>query len=885
MGLTHWWRARALGQNALRLEREMEEEMRFHMEMEAAYLVARGEAPAVARRRARIAFGGDERFKEDAREGRALRWLSDFRSDMVFALRSLRRSPAFTTVAVVALGIGIGANATVFALVDSVAFKQLPIKEPEKVLAVYATHGDVPLQHVSYPVFEEVRAQVSSFRDVAAFAEQSVSVTTNRVSNAVWGVYSSDNYFTLLGINAARGQLFRPADGRKRVAVISYAFWKRQFEGNPEIVGRSVTVDGAAFTVIGVAPKEFRGTRLLTYEPSIWLPLEIDGQVPPGVQSRPPAVRRASFNVLARLGDNVPIAQAQTEANEAARRISQTHPELLDDLRFTLLSNSAPINPWLTSRSRIELFGKLLVAGFCLVLLVACADVANLLLARMTVRRHEISIRLATGASGSRLFRQLLTESLVLASLGALAALPLAYIALKASVRLLPPLDFALPLQSSLDGRVLLFTLGVSALSAVAFGIAPLFQFWSGRLNPDEHSTARISGTSGARVRAALVVGQVAVSVVALVAAAFLSRGLSAARTIDLGFDVRNAIVFTVDPSLGAEHDAARIQEFYRLLETRLRAIDGVLSVTKTTSVPLDGDSRSIRTFSIDAGARASGVPADLFMVDENYFDTMGMSIVRGSSFSGSDTSDLEPVVVNGTLARRLWNGASPLGRVMTVGTRRGKRLKVVGVAASGMSRRLGDDPTPVLWRSVTSNPTSRLAVIVRTNGDTVRALSLAAGAVRSIDPNIPVIGLRTLGQRVELAYSAVENGAVAGMLFGILAAILAAAGLFGTLAYNVAQRTREIGIRRALGADGLDIVRLIAGTGMRLTLFGIAVGLAVILFIPRTMTVLLYGVSPRDPFLIAMAAGGFLLIAAVATLGPALKALRIEPVEALRTD
>jgi hypothetical protein len=366
-------------------------------------------------------------------------------------------------------------------------------------------------------------------------------------------------------------------------------------------------------------------------------------------------------------------------------------------------------------------------------------------------------------------------------------------------------------------------------------------------------------------------------SVIALVAAVLFYRGLSAARSIDVGFDVRGAVVFTLDPALSGRYDRNRLEEFYQQLESRLIALPGVQSVSRASSIPLDGNSRSLPL--------TEGVSADYFSVEENYFSTIGIRLVSGQAFSIGDAAGGEPVVVNETLAKRLWNGTPALGRVFTVGTPPGKKLTVVGVARSDASRRLGDRPRPILWRSLSHDPFSRLTVIVRTRGDTAGTLARIPPIIRSLDPQLPVIGLRTLGEQVELAYSAAENGALAGTMFGVLAALLAAGGLFGALMYNVSQRTREIGLRQALGADWSDILRLITGSGIRLTLMGMSIALVAILFIPGRMSVLIYGVSPHDPVLIAVASGLFLLIAAIASLGPALKALSIEPSEALRAD
>ncbi len=876
----------AVGANRNRLERDMDDEMRFHIDMEAQDLVARGWEPADAERQARVAFGSTDSFKEEARDNMALRWMNDLRADIAFGLRSLRRAPAFTAVAVIALGIGIGSNATVFGFADSVVFRKLAVRDPDRIVAVFATQGDANLLNISYPTFDDIRGGVRSFRDAAAFTEHGVSVTTPRGPTVAWAVSASDNYFDLLGVQPVRGHLFKPGDSHRAVVVLSQRTWEQQFASDPQIVWKAIRVNGLPFTVSGVAPASFTGTRLLTYAPALWLPVGMTAAMLPGGAKVLANRGIPRFNVIARLNEGVSISAANADAQSLATRLSRMYPQRLGDLRFTLIPNAGAINPWLAPRDRIELVGKLLLVGVWMVLLIACADVANLLLARMTVRRHEISVRLALGASRGRLARQLLAESLVLALLGMAAAIPLAYIALRASIRLAPPLDFAPSFAPTLDGRVLIFTLSISAFSAIAFGLAPMLQAWSPRLNPDQHSSGRVAAGSGGRLREALVVAQVAVSVVILVAAGVFYRGLNAARAIDVGFDVRRAVVLTLDPSLNVGYDAPRVDAFYRGLETALGTLSGVRGVTKATSIPLDGSSRSLKVFGEGvASSSSSGLSADFFVVDENYFSTMRMPVVGGRPFSAADTTGVEKIVVNPAFANRLWQGSTPIGKVIHFATFDGPQATVAAVVNSATSRRLGDPPRPIVWLSLSRNHAPRLTIIIRTAGNPAALMGPIRGVVRSLDPQMPIIGLRTLEDQVALAYSAAESGAFMGLVFGGLAAILAAAGLFGVLSYSVSQRTREIGIRRALGADRAQILQLIVKSSARLTLLGVAIGIVAAYSMPGSMSAVLYGISPHDPLMIAAAAIAFLAIAAIATLGPALRAVQIEPAEALRTD
>jgi putative ABC transport system permease protein len=858
--LFRWWQARASAANQEKLEAEMKEEMRFHLAMEERYLAARGTGPDQAKRSARILFGAEESFKEEIRESMPLRWLTDLRTDVGYALKSLRRSPGFTAFAVIAFGIGIGANATAFGFVDPIAFRKLPIPDADRLIAIYATQPDGTRTNISYENVQELMQSVSAVEDVAAFTEHPVTVVTDKLPSVAYAVHASDNYFSLLGLTAERGRFFQAGDQSRAVGVIGHTYWQSTYKSDSQIIGRRVSIDGVSFTIVGVAPRDFYGTRLFTYEPAFWLPVE----------SQSGRLRRGVSNVIGRLRPGVTVEQAQQELDRSGSK-------------FTVLSNASPINPWLASRDRIELMGRLLILGVCMVLFVACADVANLLLVRMTVRRQEITTRIALGVSASRLARQLLTESVVIVLLGALAAIPLALIALNASSRLTPPLDFGISFHPSLDKRVLIFTAITSLATAVVFGLAPLIQLWRRDLNPDRYNSLRAAGGLGSRVRSALVIAQVALSVVAIAAAGLLYRGLSSARAIDVGFDATKAVVFTVDLIPTAANSIDRAQQITTRLKSALSALPGVTSVSFASSIPLDGETRTLNVAAADNNR--CDIAADYFIVDDDYFNTLGIPVRLGQGFSAADTSGLEPVVVNEILARMLWGPVSPVGRRLQVNSTPAKLALVIGVVGSSASRRLGDQPRPILWRSTRMLLLPRATIVMRSDRDVVDLQRDVEGAIRSIDPAIPIVGFRSLEDRLELAYTAAQTGAVAGLIFGTLTTILAALGLFGLLLFNITQRTREIGIRRALGASSVDVLKMVTSSSIRLTLIGTAIGMTAVLLIPPRISEILYGVSPRDPALLVITPVAFLVISVLATIGPAWKASRIEPFEALRVE
>jgi predicted permease len=878
--MMHWrgWRRMiGLGANRRRLDQDLTEEMRFHVEQETADLIRQGLSPEAARRQAQIAFGSAERFQDEARDVMSLGWLHDLRNDAWYALRSLRRTPVFTLVAVSALAIGVGANATVFGAVDAIAFRQLPARAPNELVAVYGEQGDATLLGASYPTYLDLKREVKSFRDLAAFTEQAVSVSGVEGTSVAWAVHGSDNYFTLLGVRAERGRLLEPGDQDQAVVVISHSFWQNALGADPRVIGSTLRVSGASFTVIGVTPPSFHGTRLFTYAPALWLPIGMHGQSLPGSESLLQERGRTRFNLIARLQPGTSVQQATLDANRAAQQLAAAYPRLLADLRFRLYPNDAPINPWLAPRERIQLFAKLLLAGVCLVLLIACADVANLLLARMSARQHEIAIRLSLGASRFRLFRQFLTESLVLALLGGIAAIPLAYVCLIGASQLTPPLDFATSFAPRLDLRVLLFTGAIAFASGLVFGVTPLLHAWSPR--PDRGSS-RVTGSSGKRLRGALIITQVAVSVVVLFTAGLFWRGLQAARAVDVGFDARQALVFTLDPRLAGGYDARRSEQLYTRLHERLSALPGVRTVARSSSIPLDGNSMTVKTF-----ADGRDAAADFFLVDRHYFGAMGFPVVEGRVFTLGDSVGTERVLINETLASRLWPDGRPVGRKLHLTAVDGREVEVIGIVRSGASRQLGDRPRPLLWHSLERNPIARTTMILRTTQEPLLLSPAVRSALHQEAPDVPLIGLRTLEQQIALAYSAARSGALAALAFALLAALLAIAGIVGVIAYSASQRTREIGIRTALGARSGQVLRLVVGDGIRLALIGAALGVAATFAVPGSMSKILYGVSPRSPILIAVPTLLFLLVATLACLAPAWRAIRIDPIKALRPE
>jgi len=872
--------------NRRQFERDMDDEMRFHIDMEAQDLAARGMSEKEARAHALGTFGGETRFKEEARVALPLNWLSDVRTDLKYALRSLRRTPAFTGVAVLALGIGIGANATLFGLADAVAFRPLAVRDPEQLFAVFGRQNDGSVLILSYPTYLDLRTGVPAFADAAAFTERMVSLTGDDAPVAAWAAHITDNYFTLLGVRATMGRLTQLGDHAAPVAVLSHGFWQSQFGGDRSVVGKSIRVNGAPFTVIGVAPPGFHGTRLFTFAPALWLPIGMHAQTLPGSGDLLHDREQARFTVLARLKSSERTEIAQQQVNAVARRLARDYRRAPEGSRLDLLSNRTPINPWLAAPERLAMIGVLSLAGGWLVLLIACADVANLLLARMTTRTREIATRLALGASRGRLVRQFLAESVLLAALGAVVAVPFAAAALKGSQRLAPPLDFAQSFAPSLDGRSLAFTAVVALAAAVVFGLAPLFHAWSPDLARMFRGAPNNPRPGTNRWRQALVAAQVATSVVVLAMAGLFTRSLGAARRIDVGFDTRQTLAFSVDPSLLVGYGPERVATLYRRIVAELEALPGVQSVAQASSIPLDGNSATARVLAGEATPASRAIVADHFFVSASYFSTLGMPIIVGRAFSRADTAGPERVLVNETLARRLWpDSAARVGAEVWLDSIGGARVEVIGVVRSHVSRRLGDAPRALLWRSLERHRVARTTVIIRADERPERLVAAVRERMQALAPDLPVVGLRPLEQRIAFAYSAAQGGAAGASALGIVASLLAAAGIFGVVAYTVSQRTREMGIRVALGARTWQLVALMVRSGLRPSGIGILVGLGLTMAVPRGMSAILYGISPQDPGVLLGASVFFLLVATIAALIPAWRGARVDPRRALQVD
>ena len=869
---------------------DIDDEMECHVDLRASELERRGLTRAQARARALEEFGDMTRAKaecrtigeERVRRQRRAEWWDTVRQDVVYAVRALRRNPGFTVVAVLALAVGIGANAAVFALVDAAIFRPLPVRAPEELVAIYGELREPGLLNVPYPAHEVLREQ-SAFADVATFTEKPASLLAGDEARVVWAHLTSDNYFSMLGARAARGRYFRVGELREPVVVLSDALWRAHFQADPSVLGRMIELNGYSYTVIGVAPPEFQGTRSMSWAPQLWLPAGMYERIVPGSRNALQSYAGNGFTAVGRLRRGTTPSALDAALVRAAERVKAEGPPWLQDLKFTAFENRTSINPWLAPPAQLRKFGRLFVLGSALVLLIACADVANLLLARQAGRRSELALRISLGAGRRRLIRQLLTENLVLAVLAGVVALPLAYAARYLTGLLQPPTDHAIIWRATLDARVLGFMAVAAVLAGVAAGLMPAIR--GGRWDLGAILRTETGGVTGrrSRLRNGLVVAQIAISVVVLSAAGLFARNLRQAHAMHPGFDVNSGIVFTVQPRLLRGYDDARIAAMYRELVTRLRALPGVRAVTRATSLPLDSNNSATVVRADGSSTDQDGIMVDYVAIDPGYYAVMGTPLVAGREFVENEDTALRAVVINAALAERLWPGENAVGKRVREGGTDGDVYEVIGVAQTGRYSRLSMVNEPSISYPLQQTGDATTTLLLRSTVDPAVLYPQVRRVVRELEPRLPLVGLKTLREHIAVSYSAAEGGAVGAAAFGVLALLLAAAGVYGVISYAVAQRRREIGIRMALGAARADVIQLVVrGSGM-LAGLGIVIGCTLAAMMGFALRGITYDGRGHDLLTLGAVCVLLAVVALFASWLPAQRAARVDPTLTMR--
>jgi predicted permease len=858
-----------------RREDELEEEIRSHLRMAVQERVERGETLAEAEAAAQREFGNLGLVKEVTREMWGWSWLRQLAQDFKYGLRTMRRAPGFTAVAVLTLALGIGANTAIFSVVNAVLLRPLSYRDPARLVTVLHD-GWNPVAPAN---FLDWREQSRSFESIAAAQLWSLTMTGQERPEQLSVLQTSAEMFQLLGVDAALGRTYASGEdrpGQEHVVVLSHRLWQRRFGGARDVVGHEVMLDGEPYTVIGVMPPDFQFAPFWATHAEAWLPLNFGQRV----NDR----RGQSLRVFARLKDDVTREQAQAEMEAVNKRLAEQHPRENEGLTVQVDS----LHEKVVGNSRPALLIILGAVGF--VLLIACANVANLMLAKAATRRKEIAVRIALGAGRLRVVRQLLTESLLLSLAGGAAGLLLAYWA-NAALASFGPDTLPRVQTVGLDSSVLAFTLCLSIIVGLLFGLAPALRATKSDLTDSLKDRARGSsaGRGHERVRQLLVVGEIALSLVLLVGGGLMMRSFLRLTSVEPGFDPSGVLVLTV-PLAGQRYasDEQRAA-FFERLTAQVRTLPGVKSASAINHLPLQGD---VWTFNFTLEGRPEPLegerPSAVYrVVRPDYFRTMGAALLKGRDFTERDGATSPGVViVNEALARRHWPGEEPLGKWITVGGGGLNPREVVGVVGDVKQGEWSAEPRPEMYLPHTQAASPRsMTLVIRASSALPELEPAVRREVWAIDKDLPVSQAASMDDVVS---SSVGQQRFNTLLIGVFAAtalILAAAGVYGVMSYAVAERTHEFGVRMALGARGRDVLGMVIRQGLVLMLFGLALGLAGALALARVLTGILYEVSPTDPLVFGGVALTLALSALLACYVPARRATKVDPMLALRHE
>ncbi len=858
-------------------EADLDEQLRDHIERRTEHLVSTGMTRSEAERAARLEFGSREAHKEACRQAAGFQWLDEMRQDIVYALRILRRSPGFTTVALLSLALGIGANTVVFSVLNALLLRPLPIANPGRVYAV--NHSGGPGE--SLPNYRDIRDRNSVFESLFAYRIAPLSVDAGGVAHRIWGYLVTGNYFESLGIQPAIGRFFGPAEDRvanaSPYAVLSYSCWMNRFAGDPQIPGRVVRINGHPYTVLGVAPQGFHGTEVF-YWSEIWLPMTMQ----PQIEGWSWLEERTTFNswVAGRFKPGVTVDQAESNLEVLAGQLAREH-RVNEGMRLTL---SPPGMAGALGRGPARTFAGGVMLLALLVLVAACANLANLQASRAADRFRDLSIRLSIGAARSRIIRQLITESLVISCLGGASGCALALVLLGMLNRFRMPLDFPVQFDVSPDWRVFLFAVAAAVITGVLFGIAPARQAWKLDAAAGLKSNTAPAHHRRWAARDLLLTAQIAVCCILVTASVVAVRGLMRSFEMPLGFQPDGAAVLGY--SLGL---AGYSQQQGAAFEHRLREaagqLPGVESAAYASSVPLSIDQSNTTVYPEGTTdfRPVNAHEAGYYQVSPGYFAAMGTRLVAGRDFSPADNDTSPPVaIVNRTFAVRLTGSPNAVGRRFVRGNR---SIEIVGIVEDGKYTTLTERPKAALFLPIDQDYASTLVLIARAR----RSESEVAAELRQLlarqDPHLPAYGVGSLRQMLGFVYLPMHAAAIALGAFGILALMLSVTGIYGVAAYTVSRRVREIGIRMAIGARPGQVLRFVFGRTGILVAIGAAGGLTIGIAAAPVLSGVVYQASSQDPAVVGAVVAAMVGVAAVSVLAPAGRAIGIDPVRALRQD
>jgi putative ABC transport system permease protein len=861
-----------------RAERELDDEIRAHLEMEIERNIAGGMSPENARLAARRSFGSIAIAKEDSRAMWGLGAVEIFWQDLRYGLRMTLKKPGFTLIAVITLALGIGANTAIFSVVNAVLLRPLPYAEPEHLVWLWETLPQAPIASTSLPEFLDWKEQNRSFERLAAFQSGNMFLNTgDGTRDTTVGLVTSE-MFALFQVNPILGRAFNAEEtmtARARVVVLSHAMWQNRFGADPNVVGRTIELSGAAYTVLGVMPAGFS----FPSQSELWRPLPID----PNRLN----LELHYLRVVGRLKPEVTQAQAQAEMSAIAARLAQQYPDKIAGHGVKL----KPLRDVIVGDIEPALYILLGAVGF--VLLIACANVANLLLARAGGRASEIAVRTALGASRPRIVRQLLTESVILAVGGGAAGLLIAIWGVHWLVSFGPN---TIPRvgEIAVDPRMAGFTLLISVVTGALFGLAPALQVSKPVFTDALKGSGRASaGVQRNRLRAALVISEVALSLVLLVGVGLMIRSFAKLNQVDPGFNPARALTVGVTLLRGKYPEDERIVSTYAQLLERAAATPGVVSVGAISELPMAGGATS-NTFIIEGRppvAKEAQPMTDYRIVTPRYFEAMGIPLLSGRDVADTDTKQAPNVaLINEAFAQRHFAGENPLGqRIKLIGQERDP-LSIVGVVGNVRHFRLDEPPSPEAYVPFMQNPLSKtyqrsMTIVARTKADPGAVAGPLRAALISVDKSLPVYALKPMTEHLRDSLARHRFNLILLSVFGGVALALACIGVYGVISYGVAQRTQEIGIRLALGADRRDIIRLILTRGLKLVLPGVAIGLGAAFALTRWMETLLFDVRPTDPLTFTVIAAVLSLVSLVACWIPAWQATRVDPLISLRSE
>ena len=880
MRLEYWFytvplRLRSLFRRG-QVEAELDEELRYHLERLIEVNTSAGMSVEEARYAALRAMHGLDQRKEECRDMRRVRFIEDLWQDVRFSVRGLLKRPGFTAIILIALALGIGANTAIFSLVNAVILQPLPYQDPDRLISIFGSRNRGTPGSVGPTDFLDYRSHNKTFEQFAASGSTMLpmNLTGSGEPERVNTSAVTGNYFDTFRIRPALGRGFsleNEKTGRDHVTVLSYSFWQTHFGGNPNIANQSIILDGKAYEVLGVLPAEV----VLPQDAQLWVPLNFDAD--PEMK-----MRNARFLLgIGRLKEGVTLAQAQADTDLIAAQLEQQYPDSNTGWSLRLI----PLREILVGGSRMMLFILFGAVGF--VLLIACANVANLLLVRAAARQKEIALRTALGAGRPRIVRQMITESLLLAifvgTLGALLAV--------AGVKLLVSLsEDSIPRTANvkIDATVLAFTLLISLATGLLFGLAPAFRGMKENLIDSLKDGMRggSEATLKNRTRSLLVVLESAMAVMLLIGAGLLIRSLLALQNVDPGFDPNHVLTMRVDLPLQKYDTPEKAANFFGQLETRIAGLPGVEAAGFVTNLPLSGQSNSMPYAVEGRPTVASNTAfADFLRVNQNYLSAMRIPVRRGRNFTEQEAREsAKAMVVSQVFVDSVFPNEDALGKRLIIWSGiRNEPYEIIGIAGDVRHQSLQGEPAATIY--VPTRAAVRFNLVIRTQGDT---LSLVAGVrkeVKALDPDQPIAAIRPMTDWVAMSAAGARYRTTLLGLFALLAMCLAATGIYGVMSYTVAHRTQEIGVRMALGARPFDVLKLVLRQGMMLVLIGVVVGLAGALALTRVMSSLLFGVTERDPLTFGVVAALLMIVALIACFLPARRATRVDPLIALRCE